>query len=142
MFSFPLDFVLLVVTKFNVLVLHLFNFCFKFHGSFCSFWNFEIFSTVKLSGKFHKNQNKNFQVKCHRKVPVAGQGVHPWPRRPGGATEPLAAPHTLLGPTGTPCWHLFFHSLSFTPKTRVLALVSCSCCARTRNFDLSLQPIV
>src|SRR3954468_11049431 len=111
MFEFPLAFILLGVPKFLRLMLHLFLLLSQVHESFCSFLNFEKFSTVKLPRKFKKIENKNFQVKCHRDVPVADQGVHPWPRRPCGAAQPLAVPHTLLGPTGTPCWHIFFHSL-------------------------------
>src|SRR3954465_14142333 len=94
MFSFPLDFVLLVVPKFMFLELPLFNLCFKFHGSFCSFWDFEFFSTVKLSVKFQKNKNKNFQVKSHREIPGADQGGPPLAQEarwrspaPGRATQ-------------------------------------------------------
>src|SRR3954465_11545152 len=59
------------------LELHLFNLCFKFLGSFCSFWNFEFFSTVKLSEKFQKNKNKNFQVKCEPEAPGDDKGGPP-----------------------------------------------------------------
>ena len=94
MLSFPLAFVLFVVPKFMFFKLHLFNLCFKFHGSFWSFSNFEFFSTVKLLGEFQKNKNKNFQVKSHREAPGANQGGPPLAQEarwrgpaPGHATQ-------------------------------------------------------
>ena len=133
MFSFPLAFILLVVPKFMFLELHLFNFCFKFHGSFYIFWNIEKISTVKLSEKFQKNKNKNFQVKCELEAPGVDQGVHPWPRRSDGVAQPLAAPHRRLGPTGTSGWPLFFLSLS-------LFLLKSSCSCSGFAFLLCLDP--
>src|SRR3954470_6750503 len=94
--------------------------------SFCSFLNFEKFSTVKLSRKLQKKYIQSFQVKGHQRAPVANQGGHHQARRPGGAAQPLAAPPTLLGGPHAPWWHLSPHSLSFFPKTRVLPLVLAS----------------
>src|SRR3954470_8212202 len=85
--------------------------------SFCSFLNFEKFSTVKLSRKLQKKYIQSFQVKGHQRAPVADQGGHHQARRPGGAAQPLAAPPTLLGGPHAPWWHLSPHSLSlFLPK--------------------------
>ena len=70
------------------------------------------------------------------------RGTHQWPRRPAGAACPLAAPIGRLGPTGPASRWVFFLSLSFSPKTRVLLLFLCSCCSWRRFFDLSLQPII
>src|SRR3954467_3826715 len=82
--------------------LKLHNLCFKFRESFCSFWNFEIFSAVKLSGKFQKNGNKNFQVKNHREVPGADQGGPPLAQEArwrGPAPRPATqVPGALLAP--------------------------------------------
>ena len=50
-------------------------------------------------------------------------GVPMGPRRLVGVARGWAAPPTLLGPTSTPWWPLSPHSLSFLPKTHVLALV-------------------
>src|SRR3954468_14510605 len=92
-------------------------------GSFCSFLNFEKFSTVKLPRKLQKNYIQSFQVKGHQRAPVADQGGAPPSQKarwrgpaPGRATHP---PGWALGPpVASPS------SLSlFLPKTRVLPLV-------------------
>src|SRR3954470_23563786 len=44
---------------------------------FCSFLNFEKFSTVKLPRKLQKNYIQGFQVKGHQRAPVADQGGPP-----------------------------------------------------------------
>ena len=81
MSSFPLAFIPLAVPKFLCLKLHLFLLLSQVHKSFCSFLNFEKFSTVKLPRKFQKNQNQSFLVKSNQGAPFADQGST---SRPGG----------------------------------------------------------
>src|SRR4051812_38382792 len=63
MFSFPLDFVLLLYQVFMLMKLHISDHCFKF----CSFLNLKIFSIVKLAEKFRKNKDKIFHLKVMKR---------------------------------------------------------------------------
>src|ERR1041385_5265372 len=108
---------------------------------FCSFLNSEKFSTVKFSEKFQKNKNKNFHAGSDPEAPGTDQGGHQWPRRPGGAACPLAAPTGRLGPTG-PTSRYFFFLLLLSPKTRVLHFVLAFLLFLEAFFDLSLQPTI
>src|ERR1043165_2075025 len=46
----------------------------------------------EVAQKITKNYIQSFQVKGHQRAPMADQGGHHQARRPGGATQPLAAP--------------------------------------------------
>ena len=78
-------------------------------------------------------RTRTFEKKERERKKREQPGVPVGPKRLCGAAYPLTAPTRRLGPTRPPGWHLFFLSLSlsFSPKTDVLALVSCSCCSWT-----------
>ena len=114
--------------------------CFKFSESFAAFWTSKKFQ----QWSFQKNSRKIII-----KISTSGEtqrglgptrGGHQWPRRPAGAAQHLAAPIGRLGPTGPASRWVFFLSLSFSPKTRVLHLFLRSCCS-WRQFSISLYSL-